>query len=97
MRHIVVHRYMIIFLFKMDGPEILLQFTIKMNTEFDTERSFEKKRKRYDNSELFLDSDTDDAEIHSDQNKKTRLFNPILVTSSVDKKENRKDKNKKQT
>src|SRR6185437_12174513 len=97
MRHIVVHRYMIFFLFKMNGPEILLQFTIKMNPEFDTEKASDKKRKRHDNSELFMDSDTDDANIMSDQKKKTRLFNPILVTSGVDKKENRKEKNKRQT
>ena len=68
-----------------------------MNTEFDIARSFDKKRKRYDNSELFLDSDTDDANILFDKNKNSRLFNPIHVTAGVDKKENRKEKNKNQT
>ncbi|RIB07858.1 hypothetical protein C2G38_2045649 [Gigaspora rosea] len=39
----------------------------------------------------------DDARIPLDQNKKTRPFNPILVTTGVGKKKNYKDMNKKQT
>ncbi|CAG8474896.1 16193_t:CDS:2 [Dentiscutata heterogama] len=72
-----------------NGPEILLQFMIKMNLEFDAESVFSKKRKQYDNSELFPDSDMDEAKILSDQSKKTRLFNPITVTTGFKKKKTR--------